>query len=151
MAPRRWLHVLGRVLLGGALSLVAGLAVVFASTRVVPCIGEQLGCNIGEAIGLVAVLGFVPIVALVLGLTAYFSTTRGPLALAALLVCLPLVSGFLILAPGRIALLKNLPEFVARDIQALVQSLLPLFVVALVQWRVLRRSVPADSAGAGGA
>ncbi len=132
------LRVLGLVIIGGVGSLCAGLAMVFGATRIMGCIGEQLSCNINEAIGTILCLIATPLAMVVFGVVAWRWPSRRMLAIAALLLAFIPLSIFLILAPARIALLQNLPEFVARDVQFLFQAFFPLFLIILVQWQVLR-------------
>jgi hypothetical protein len=132
------------LLLAAAVSLGAGLGLFWLVSRM-PCEGEQLACNIDDAVG-----GYAAIIWAGLGLVGFgfallFANRRKALAIAAIVLLAPLlffVGGDLLEGWTYVGF------YPYADFRSFVSKLLPPASLVLVQYLVLRFAVRRTPAAA---
>ena len=122
------------VLLAAALSLLAAFAVVGFATHVIPCQDDRASCGLGDVYGVVGSLFYAAVALVVFGVTVWAARTERAIRIAMVVLLTPialvLLFGMAQKGGGRIDL--------ARELQGMLQFIVPLGLVVVVQWAVLR-------------
>jgi hypothetical protein len=125
------------LLLAAAVSLSAGLGLFWLVSRM-PCEGEQLACNIDDAVGGYATLIWAGFGVVVFGLALLFANKRKALAVAAIVLLAPLlffVGGDLLEGWTYVGF------YPYADFRSFLSKLLPPASLVLVQYLILRLAV----------
>jgi hypothetical protein len=142
MARLRLVRIL---LLAAAISLGAGLG-LFWLVSGMPCEGEQLACNIDDAVGGYAAIIWAGLGLVAFGIALLFANTRKALAIAAIILLAPLlffVGGDLLEGWTYVGF------YPYADFRSFISKLVPPASLVLVQYLILRfavRSTPAAPA-----
>ncbi len=136
------LRLMLMALLAGAASLAAGLALYWLLSQM-PCEGEQLACNIDDAIGGYGVIIWATLGPLIFSITVLVAKNRKALAGAACVLLLPLIAFFLLakIDSWRYVGFDLYPSF-----RTFLVMLVPPVCAVLVQYLVLRLVIPAAPA-----
>lgn len=130
----RWPPTLAILLLAAALSVVAAFAVVGFATHVIPCPDDAASCGLGDVYGVVGSLFYAAVALVVFGVTMFAARSERAIriVMVALLtpIALVLLFGMAQKGGGRIDL--------ARELHGVLQFIVPLGLVVVVQWAVLR-------------
>lgn len=135
------------LLLAAAISLGAGLG-LFWLVSGMPCEGEQLACNIDDAVGGYAAIIWAGLGLVTFGIALLFANTRKALAIAAIILLAPLlffVGGDLLEGWTYVGF------YPYADFRSFISKLVPPASLVLVQYLILRfavRSTPAAAAAA---
>ena len=135
------------LLLAAVISLGAGLG-LFWLVSGMPCEGEQLACNIDDAVGGYAAIIWAGLGLVAFGIALLFANTRKALAIAAIILLAPLlffVGGDLLEGWTYVGF------YPYADFRSFISKLVPPASLVLVQYLILRfavRSTPAAAAAA---
>ena len=121
------------VVLAGLLSFGVGLALVVAVNAWIPCHDTSSSCNMGMAMGHIAVMTYAPLAILVFGITAWFARSERALAIAALWLLAPVAA---MLLYG--VMLEGIPTDFSRELPDLLRCVLSPVLIVAVQWALLR-------------
>jgi hypothetical protein len=133
------------LLLAAVISLGAGLG-LFWLVSGMPCEGEQLACNIDDAVGGYAAIIWAGLGLVAFGIALLFANTRKALAIAAIILLAPLlffVGGDLLEGWTYVGF------YPYADFRSFISKLVPPASLVLVQYLILRfavRSTPAAAA-----
>ncbi|HUU25006.1 MAG TPA: hypothetical protein VMW68_05515 [Methyloceanibacter sp.] len=125
------------LILAAAVSLGIGLAIFWLLSQL-PCEGEQLSCNIDDAIGGYGTMIWAGLGLLVFGIALLFTNKRTALTVAALLLIAPLiifVGGDLLQGWRYVGL------YPYADFRSFIAKFAPPAIVVLVQYLILRVAV----------
>lgn len=125
------------LILAAAVSLGLGLG-LFALLSALPCEGEQLACNIDDAIGGYATLIWAGLGLAAFGVALLFTNKRKALALAAILLLVPLV---LFVGGDLLEGWRYVGVYPYADFRSFIAKFAPPAVVFLVQYLILRVAV----------
>jgi hypothetical protein len=124
------------ILLSGLLSFGLALALVFAVSTWLPCLGDVGSCRMGGAFGYLAEIVYAPVTMLAFALTAWRAPHKRPITILALALVAP-IAGLLL-----IAILRNGPPVdLAHERQGLLQFSAPPMLIVAVRWIELRASM----------
>jgi hypothetical protein len=125
------------LILAAAVALCAGLGVFWLLSQM-HCEGEQLGCNIDDAVGGYAAMIWASLGLVVFGISLLFTHKRKSLTVAALLLIAPLVV-FVIgdLLQGW----RYVGSYPYADFRSFITKFAPPASVVLVQYLILRIAV----------
>lgn len=123
------------ILLGGLLSLFAGITFTIAGSAVFPCGSDPAGCGMAEAYRLFAVPVFVAIGMIVFGIAAPGQGRERAIRIA--MKVLLLVPVFLI-AFGFVADASAGKATRVADVLDALQLAIPFWAVVVMQWYVVR-------------
>jgi hypothetical protein len=121
------------VLLGGCLSFGLGFALVYAASEWLPCFDDRMSCRMGEAYGIIATIVYAPVATLLFGVTVWRAPSERAIAIAMAALLVPVIG---ILAIG--IMMTGAHFDLARDGQGLLQFYVPLTLIVIVQWAIMR-------------
>ena len=132
----------GRVVLAlfaaGALSFLAGYAFT-ELIALIPCRGENLACNIDQAIGGYAVVIWAILGPLIFGLVLAIARNRAALLGAAIVLLIPPIAFLLLTQIEHATYVALEPQ---RQLRTFLVSFAPPALTVLVQYLILRLVVP---------
>ncbi len=129
----RWRLILA-LILGALVSLGLGIGLFLLLDRM-PCEGEQLACNIDDAVGAYATLIWTVLSLVVFGIALLFKKRRGALAVAAILLVAPLI----VLGAGDLLEgWRYVGFYPYADFRSFIAKAAPPMFVVLVQYLILR-------------
>lgn len=131
---RRFLRTIGACLLG----LIAAFAFDFLAGVVRPCTGEGLACSMTSILGFIYVPVFAVIALVCFGISVFVRNDPQAVGIAALV---PLVPFLLLVAYIKFSEIsvREYHEIRERDIQELLQIVIPIVLTIVVPWAVLQR------------
>jgi hypothetical protein len=119
------------VLLAGALSAAAAFAVVYLATHGLPRFDDAASIGMGEVFGIIGTSMYAPVAMTVFGATLWRGGRERGIAIAALALLAPIALILLIGMAGG-------GRFSMRELQGMLQFVVPLALVVVLQWLVLR-------------
>lgn len=122
------------VLFAGALSLGAGIAVVYVATHWLPRFDDAASVGMGEVYGILGTIFYTVVTMLVMGITLWRTRSENAIWIAMLALLAP-IAGILLIGITQSGASINL----AREGQGLLQFIVPLCLTVMVQWFLLRR------------
>lgn len=122
------------VLFAGALSLGAGIAVVYVATHWLPRFDDAASVGMGEVYGILGTIFYTVVTMLVMGITLWRTRSENAIWIAMLALLAP-IAGILLIGMTQSGASINL----AREGQGLLQFIVPLCLTVMVQWFLLRR------------
>jgi uncharacterized membrane protein len=122
------------IIIAGVLSAAAGMAVVFFASHGIPRYDDAWSVGMGEVFGILGTLCYTPVAMLVFGLTLWRGGTERAIWVAMLTLAAP---PFLLLLFG----MARGGGGLMRELQGVLQFIVPLILVAVVQWLVLRTAL----------
>jgi len=125
------------LLLAGAISLGAGLAIFWLISQM-HCAGEQLACNIDDAVGGYATMVWSGLGLIAFGSALLFSAKRMALAIAAIVLLAPLV---LSVGGDLLEGWRYVGFYPYADFRSFISKLAPPAFAVLVQYLILRVAV----------
>jgi hypothetical protein len=125
------------LLLAAVVSLGAGIGLFWLVSRM-PCEGEQLACNIDDAVGGYAALIWAGLGLVVFGIALLFANRRTALTVAALLLVAPLV---IFVLGDLLEGWRHVGVYPYPDFRSFVSEFVPPAAVVLVQYLILRFAV----------
>lgn len=125
------------LVLGTVLSLAAGVG-AFGLLGGMPCAGEQLACNIDDAVGGYATLIWAGLGLVVFGIALLFADQSRALTIAASLLLAPLI---LIVGGDLLEGWRYVGVYPYADFRSFVSKLAPPAIVVVVQYLILRVAV----------
>jgi hypothetical protein len=137
MLRNKYLRLLLALVVAGLLSLLVGL-IVSSLASTLDCEGEDLGCNIDDAIGAYLAMIFAALAPLIYGVTLAVAMNRTALLGATLVLLAPLVT-FYFLAEGEGWYYVGFYPYPA--LRTFLVLFVPPFVTILTQWLVLRNAI----------
>lgn len=126
------------LLLAAVVSLGIGMA-LFGLLSEMPCEGEQLGCNIDDAVGGYATMIWVGLGLVAFGIGLLFNNKRKALAMAAILLILPLI---VFVVGDLLEGWRYVGVYPYADFRSFVSKFVPPGTAVLVQFLVLRIALP---------
>jgi hypothetical protein len=127
-----------RVIVAGAVSLVAGLATSIAATEILPCHSDPAGCGMAAGFSGIGAIAAVVVSMIVFGI-ALIARRKEPAVNAAAIVLLSVLVVLSLLGPAcELIYAGSIDLDRLGNISKLVQMFLPMVVVVVVQWRLLR-------------
>ena len=136
------LRLILMVLLAGAVSLAAGLAVNWL-TDLTPCQGEGLACNIDAAIGGYGVIILAGAGTIIFIVTLLVARSRKALAIALAVLLVPLLLIFLVTQVEHSSTIGFEPY---RQFRTVLVMILPPTLAVVIQFLILRLVIPAAPA-----
>ena len=121
-------------LLAGALSLAAGLSLVYVATHWLPRFDDAASVGMGEVFGILGTIFYTVVTMLVMGTTLWRTRSENAIWIAMLVLLTP-IAGILLIGITQSGASINL----AREGQGLLQFIVPLCLTVVVQWFLLRR------------
>jgi uncharacterized membrane protein YesL len=117
-----------------ALSLGAGIAVVYVATHWLPPFDEPASIGMGEVFGILGSILYAAVTMLVMGVTLWRARSERAIWIAMLVLLAP-IGAILLIGLTQSGVRINL----AREVQGLLQFIVPLCLTVMVQWFLLRR------------
>ena len=127
------------LLLAAAVSLGAGLGVTWLVDRM-PCHGERLACNIDAAVGGYATIIWAALGLLIFGIIVLFMRRRLVLAIAAVVLVVPLL---LFVGADQIEGWRYVGVYPYSNFRSFLAIFAPPAATVLVQYLILRLVAPA--------
>jgi hypothetical protein len=122
------------VLFAGAVSVAAGIAVVYVATHWLPRFDDAASVGMGEVFGILGTIFCTVVTMLVMGITLWRARSENAIWIAMLVLLAP-IAGILL-----IGIIQNGASInLAREAQGLLQFIVPLCLTIMVQWFLLRR------------
>ena len=120
--------------LAAALSLGAGMSVVYVATHWLPRFDDAASVGMGEVFGILGTMFYAVVTMLVMGITLWRARSERAIKIAMIIL----------LAPIAVILLVGITQGgaridLAREAQGLLQFIVPLCLTVVVQWYLLRR------------
>ena len=134
------LRLILMALLAGAASLAAGLALYWLLSQI-PCEGEQLACNIDDAIGGYGAIIFAGAGTLVFIVTLLIAKSRKALAIALSVLLAPLL---LLLLVTQIEHLSTIGFEPYRQLRTVLVMIFPPALAVVIQYLILRLVISAS-------
>jgi len=131
------LRLILALILAGAISLCAGLAIFWLVSQA-PCEGEQLACNIDDAIGGYATMIWAGLGLVAFGIALLFVNKRRALTVAALLLVAPLI---VFVGGDLLEGWRYVGIYPYADFRSFIAKFAPPATVILVQYLILRVAV----------
>lgn len=126
------------LLIAAVVSFGIGMA-LFGLLNNMPCEGEQLGCNIDDAVGGYATMIWAGLGLVCFGLGLLFTNQRKALAVAAILLILPLI---VFVVGDLLEGWRYVGVYPYADFRSFVSKLVPPGAAVLVQYLILRTALP---------
>ena len=152
MMLRRHLYLLLAILVAALLALAIGLAANWLGA-LMPCQGEQLACNIDEAIGGYATMIWAGLGPLIFAVTLLIAQNRTALAGATLVLLSPLIVAY---GLAMFESWRYVGFYPHKDLRTFLVALAPPVITVLVQFLILgflmrpgRLSAPKKAAATG--
>jgi hypothetical protein len=125
------------LILAAAVSLGVGLG-VFGLLSEMPCAGEQLACNIDDAVGAYASMIWAAIGVVVFGIALLFANKRNALAISAIVLIAPLI---LFVGGDVLEGWRYVGFYPYADFRSFISKFAPPAAVVLMQYLILRFAV----------
>ena len=121
-------------ILAAAVALAVSLSLVYVATHWLPRFDDAASVGMGEMFGVIGSIFYTIVTLLVMGITVWRARSEWAIKVAMLVLLAPVVL-ILLIGMAQSGARFNL----GREVQGLLQFVVPLCLTVLIQWYLLRR------------